>query len=270
MTDEKNLVVRPKAELGNPMTVRRGFEDEQTGDVIMPRAKILQAADPILADDNLRELNLRPGDIINSLTNEKINTTFIPIFKFSSRILWIPRDLGGGMACRSHDFRNGEVLDAARFGYYNSDSKQIKPIEGVVNGQICSCDDCPLGSWEGDIPPVCTASMNFLSIFEEAAFPVVISFTNTGYKYGRKLYSMAKLMPGDMFAFKYKLTPVRKSNEKGTFFVPEIYPAGAVTQEELKMAESFFNTLKGATIKFHEEEEMGDPNQIQNSVTNEM
>jgi hypothetical protein len=292
MSEKEQLVNVKKQEVSNevkkPQT-RRGFEDEQQGDVIMPRAKVLQATSPELADDNLQELLLRAGDIVNSLTKEKLNGVFIPIFKFNSKVLWIAKEAGGGMACRSFDGILGTVLDASKFGKYNKDTKKwdilltevdlIKKVDGIdtvqkvqlVNSLIIPCAECPFSKWNGDEPPICTAAMNFLSIFEGQSFPVVTSFTNTSHKYGKKLYSMAKMMGGDMFENKYRLKPVRTTNEKGTFFVMDVYPAGKPTVDEVDVVEGFYNALKGIHIKFDEEEvTAGNPDSIQNSVTDEM
>lgn len=273
MPDKNEIIENKKQELdvnSNPY-IRRGFEDEQEGDLIMPRAKMIQALSPELNDDNLADLNIKPGMLINSLTYEVLSGVFIPIFKFGSRVLWIPRAAGSGMACRAIDGLTGEVADSSRFGRFNEEKKEFYDVIQVTNGQKILCKECPWSKWDGDIPPVCTASMNFLSVYDECDFPLVNSFVNTSFKSGKKLFSLCKMRPGDMFAYKYKIKPTRKTNEKGTFFVAEIYPSGKSSEEEYKYAENLYHMFKGKDIKFHEEEEIsGDPNSIENSITDEM
>lgn len=273
MPDKKEITEQKKQELdANPNPyIRRGFEDEQEGDLIMPRAKMLQGLSPELNDDNLADLNLKPGMLLNSLTYEVLPEFFIPIFKFNSKVLWIPREVGGGMACRALDGLSGTVADNTKFGRYNKEKKEFYDIQKVENGQVIQCKDCQWSKWDGDVPPVCTASMNFLSLYDGCEFPLVNSFVNTSFKSGKKLYSLCKMRPGDMFAFKYRIKPTRKTNEKGTFFVAEIYPGGRSNEVEYKFAEQLYSMFKGKDIKFHEEEEIsGDPDSIENSVTDEM
>ena len=69
-----------------------GFEDEEAGDVIIPRVKVIQALSPERKDKIADE-----GDIINSLTKEKLNDkTFVPVFKFNNNVWWRDRSEGGG------------------------------------------------------------------------------------------------------------------------------------------------------------------------------
>ena len=80
-----------------------GFEDEDSDDMIIPRIKIVQTLSP-----ERKEKLADEGDIINSLTKEKLNgKKFIPVFKFNSNILWKDRSEGGGIACHARDGRIG-------------------------------------------------------------------------------------------------------------------------------------------------------------------
>ena len=77
---------------GKPM----GFEDEDAGDVIIPRVKVVQALSPERKDKvkvftinngERSESIATEGDIINSLTKEKLNgKTFVPVFKFNNNV----------------------------------------------------------------------------------------------------------------------------------------------------------------------------------------
>src|SRR3990167_3555991 len=65
----------------------RGFESGvEKEDLIIPRAKLLQAMSP-----EMQEGGFRVGQIINSLTKEELNEEFIPIFMFKNWIRFNPR-----------------------------------------------------------------------------------------------------------------------------------------------------------------------------------
>ena len=75
---------------GTPM----GFEDEDADDVIVPRVKVIQTLSP-----EARERIANEGDILNSLTKERLNgKIFIPVFKFNNNVWWRDRSDGGGTA----------------------------------------------------------------------------------------------------------------------------------------------------------------------------
>ena len=52
------------------------------------------------------------GDIINSLTKEKLNgKKFIPVFKFNNNVWWRDRNDGGGINCIAQDGKMGRTSD---------------------------------------------------------------------------------------------------------------------------------------------------------------
>ena len=70
-----------------------GFEDEEASDMIIPRVKVIQTLSPERKDKIAEE-----GDIINSLTKEKLNgMVFVPVFKFTNHNWWKDRTDGGGI-----------------------------------------------------------------------------------------------------------------------------------------------------------------------------
>ena len=83
---EKELATRESMELTTNPDMPMGFEDEDAGDVIIPRVKVVQTLSPERKDKIAEE-----GDIINSLTKEKLNgKVFIPVFKFNNNTLFKP------------------------------------------------------------------------------------------------------------------------------------------------------------------------------------
>ena len=70
-----------------------GFEDEEEGDMIIPRIKVVNILSP-----EFKEKAAEEGAVVNSLTKETITgKIFIPVFKFASNIHWKPRAEGGGI-----------------------------------------------------------------------------------------------------------------------------------------------------------------------------
>ena len=258
--------------LANPFVKRMGFEDEQEGDILLPRAKILQPTSDELTNERYESQNFKAGQLINSLTKEVLPAKFVPILKFNSRLLWIPKKAGGGMACRSMDAKTGIVLDAPKWGPWDEATNKWNPVKTVQNGECISCDTCPYANWVGDVPPVCTKSMNFLVMFIDSGFPMVLSFKSTSLKHGKKLYSMAKMMPGNMFDYMYELKTFRKSNDKGTFYEVDVMPGGKVPAEQAQQFAEMYSSFRSLAFKFDDDEDTSEKaaEGFANSVTNEM
>ena len=84
---------------------------------------------------------------------------------------------------------------------------------------------------------------------------------------------MAKMSEGDMFEYKYKIKAYRKSNEKGTYYETDIFPAGKATPEEYAIGEKMYMAFKNMAVKFDETQDdstNANANGFQNSVTDEM
>lgn len=256
--EDKNLVVKQESQISTQHATRLGFEDEQEGDIVLPRAKILQPTSDELSNERYADQNFKGGMIINSLTKEVLSDKFIPIMKFNSRMLWVPKKAGGGMACRSEDAKVGKVLDAPKWGPWNESTNTYHPAYEVQTGQNVACDTCPYANWNGDVPPLCTKSMNFLVMFDGMSFPLVLSFKSTSLKHGKKLYSMAKMMPGNMFDYVYSLKTFRKSNDRGVFFESDVFPGGKATAEQAKNLFELYSSFRNLAIKFDDSEDADD------------
>ena len=211
---------------------RRGFEEDTSReDLIIPRAKLLQALSPEVVE---KPKDFQPGMIINSLTKSPMPTEFIPIFKFTNWIRFNPRNPkdpafnsqfpAGGIIWRSNDPYDMKVISEGSFG---------------PNGER----------------PLANKFLNFFSYFPGLPMPIIVSFTNTSFKAGKTLISLAKFSGGDMFSRKYKLTSKQSKNELGSFFVFNVEPAEAVTGEDFKHAEALWEEFHQKDIQVHEESE---------------
>ena len=107
---EDALVAQQQGALAAQSEAPMGFEDEDAGDMIIPRVKVVQTLSPERKDKQANE-----GDIINSLTQERLNgKTFIPVFKFNNNIDWKDRADGGGIQCIARDGKVGEKSDGSQ------------------------------------------------------------------------------------------------------------------------------------------------------------
>ena len=213
----KKLQKTQKNEVANPLTPSRGFDDNVSSeDYLLPRLELLQALSP-----TVQEEKGKAGELVNSITKRKVNTTFIPVRLEKTFIRWIPRSEGGGIEYRTNNPLDPRVIE---------DTK-----------------------WKDGDKPLCTAYLNFLCLAEGEDTPIVVSFANTSYTAGRKLLTMARMRGGDLFSRKYKVSSVKKTNNLGTFFVLNVEEVGPVTSDEFARAESLYNAFSSKEIKFEQD-----------------
>jgi hypothetical protein len=205
---------------GTPM----GFEDEEQGDLMIPRVQVVQMLSQARKDKEANE-----GDIINSLTKDKYNDkTFIPVFKFNNNIWW--RDLtdGGGMLCLSRDGKHGQTQD----------------------GQEALCAACKRCEFDNtktgrDAYPVCTKYFNFFGFFEGERMPIILSFAKTNYKEGKKLYSLAKVTMQNMWHHGYKLSSKIMAKGNNEWYIIAVQAAGATSAEDREFGMTLFKQFAG-------------------------
>jgi len=210
---------------------QRGFEggvDQE--DLIIPRAKLIQALSPELAEG---VDGIKIGSIINSLTKEVLAQDFIPIFTFKNFIRFNPRSKDDPNF--DGDYEPGAVI-----------WKSIDPTDPRVKEQT---KFGPNGE-----KPVATTFINFFSYFPGVSMPIIVSFSKTSYKAGKNLLSLAKFCGGDMFSRKYKLVSQMETNDVATYSVLKVKPVGAVTPEEFQLCERLWNEFssKVEAIQVHE------------------
>lgn len=211
---------------------RRGHEERTTAeDMIIPRAALLQKTSPQLDQDP----NLKAGMIVNSLSGEMLPEEFIPVKRHVCWIRFNPRDkrdpnydanfAEGALIWKSENPDDERVLTQSKFG---------------PNGE----------------KPAATKFINFLAYFPGHDLPVVIPFSKTSFNTGRVLNTLVSATPGAMFNGKYKLSAIRKENEKGVYFVFKVTKAGKPTEAEFAQAEEYYNRFAGVKdLKVHEEDD---------------
>jgi hypothetical protein len=234
----KEIVPQKSAALIMNQGPRRGFEagtDQE--DLIIPRAKLIQALSPEMTDRELKKQfpGLTIGSIINSLTSEPIGEEFVPIFMFKNYIRFNPRSKEdanfdskfepGAIIWRSNDPLDPRVQAETKFG---------------PNGE----------------KPAATTFMNFFCYFPDSTTPIIVSFSKTSYGAGKKLLSLARFAGGDMFSHKYRLTSDQETNDIATYAVLRVQAAGPVDTADYPICEQLWGDFaeKAKDIKVHDQD----------------
>lgn len=204
---------------GAPM----GFEDEDTSDVIIPRVKVVQTLSPERKDKIAEE-----GDIINSLTKEKLNgKVFIPVFKFNNNVWWKERSEGGGIKCMARDGRVGSMSDGTTIM--------------CAQCRRCEFDNTKQGK---EALPTCTKYINFFGFFAGERMPIILSFSKTCYNEGKKLYSLAKVTMQNMWNYGYTLSEKLMAKGGNEWYVPIMTAAGPTDEADREFAHNLFMTYR--------------------------
>ncbi len=227
--------VKSAAALATQSDAPMGFEDDEPGDMIIPRIKVIQTLSPERKSGEAKE-----GDIINSLTKDNYNgKTFIPVFKFNNNVLWRDRSDGGGISCMSRDGKTAEGSDGT--------------LKICTQCRLCEFDNSKTGK---EAIPKCTKYINFMGFFEGERMPVILSFGKTNYNEGKKLYSLAKVTMQNMFNFGYTLNEKIMAKGGNEWYIIEAKPAGATGGDDRAFAHQLFTTYRNtmATMKFDMED----------------
>lgn len=213
----------PQAIANMDTNVPMGFEDEEAGDMIIPRVKVIQTLSPERKDKVADE-----GDIINSLTKQKLNgMVFIPVFKFNNNIDWKDRADGGGIRCIARDGKIGEEIDGSR--------------KLCAQCRRCEFDNTKQGR---DAAPKCTKYINFFGFFTGERMPIILSFAKTNFNEGKKLYSLAKVTMQNMWNHGYTLDNKKMAKNGNEWFIMVVSPAGPTSEDDRAFAASLYQTYR--------------------------
>lgn len=223
MSEDKAMVVKSAEDLSTEVQIPMGFEDEESGDMIIPRVKVIQTLSPERKDKIAVE-----GDIINSLTKEKLNgKVFVPVFKFNNNIDWKDRSDGGGIKCIARDGKVGVATDG----------KQLL----CASCKRCEFDNTKQGK---EAVPKCTKYINFFGFFAGTQMPIILSFAKTSYNEGKKLYSLAKVTMQNMWNYGYTLTEKQQAKNGNEWFICAPSPAGATSDADRALGLALFNMYR--------------------------
>ena len=220
----KDLVVKEETtEVANQTGMPLGFEDDDANDMIIPRVKVIQTLSPERKDKIANE-----GDIINSLTKDKLNgKVFIPVFKFNNNIWWRDRSDGGGIRCIARDGKLGTMSDG-------------------TNLVCASCKRCEFDNTKQgkESLPTCTKYINFFGFFAGERMPVILSFAKTSYNEGKKLYSLAKVTMQNMWNYGYTLNEKLQAKSGNEWFICVPSAAGPTNEEDRAFGMSLYKMYR--------------------------
>ena len=221
--DKKDLAIKEENMLDNQYEAPLGFEDEDANDMIIPRVKVIQTLSPERKDKLAAE-----GDIINSLTKEKLNgKVFIPVFKFNNNIWWRDRSDGGGIKCIARDGKVGNMSDGT--------------ILMCASCKLCEFDNTKQGK---EALPKCTKYINFFGFFEGERTPIILSFAKTSYNEGKKLYSLAKVTMQNMWNYGYTLNEKLQAKSGNEWFICVPSAAGPTQEEDRAFGMSLYKMYR--------------------------
>lgn len=227
-----------------------GFEETRVEDIIIPRIKVVQALSPERIDGVAAE-----GDIINSLTQEKVNgLRFVPVKQYYTNIRWNPdRNAELRMLCRSFDGKIGQDNELG----------------------MLLCSECKKNQFDNsktgkEARPTCTAYLNFLGFFENNPMPVVLSFSRTNYNEGKKLLSIARSLRVAAWNYAYTLESKKVSKDKNVWYIIVPKMAGATDSETRLLAYEIFKAYESIAIKADYEETVYENNSIDKKISEEI
>lgn len=184
----------------------RGIETMEHRDLIVPRVLLIQKTSKFCEDHGAK-----PGTFWNSLTKTEIkDTTFIPIVFSKYWDLLMPDAESDKMKFDKRVFQEPEGR------------KFYKDDEG---------------------PADATAVLSFISLFGSKL--MLLPFSKSSYIAGKTLLTMVCEKKKDLFAYKYKILPVKKANKDFSWWTIDVQEVGEATPEEFAAAELAYSSFGG-------------------------
>lgn len=209
MTEQNALVP------AQPSGISFGATNLRPQDIVVPRVKVVQQMAKEAAD-KLAD----PGDFYNVLTGENYGNAIRiqPILPFMNRVFLVRQE--------KRD-RADELLTAAGLPVLGEgDGLKCRSLDMVQgNGEPgVECDTCPLSQWthdpkKGNIAPLCTETYNVAACTELGEL-VVMSFSRSSAKVGKRFFSAIRLRPGVPWTQFFDVATHQERNDLGTFYVP--------------------------------------------------
>ena len=199
------------------------IDGEEDGDWIIPRAHLFQ--DTAIERDIFGR-DFGPGDLVNTLTKQHLNSRrFVPIQGFK-------------------DFALIEDSKVVRVSRNRNDFNRED-----WDWDYRRANDLPL-------PPPVQQRLNFICLFEDEDFPILLRFKSTSYQAGRQINSFMKLHQGRML---YELDFRKENGTNGTYLVPVVKLAGPLPSAMATARDEWSRQALGRDIKVHEEDINFDP-----------
>lgn len=174
--------------------------DMRKQDIEFPRVRMVQK------NSDEVDRGVTPGSLVDHMTGDVLagpgeEVSFVPILHFLSWIQW-GESMGDGIVEASMD----------------RDSTLAKQAERGVTR--------PNGR------PLVTEYHNFVVVHpDKLDYPLLLSFSKTSHKHGRRLLNLARIRKAPLFAGKYKVSTLSKENEHGKYYELTVANDGWVSEE---------------------------------------
>ena len=228
MTPKKDeLVVKEQSALAIP--TKRGLEvTPEQSDIVIPRTQLLQKMSEIPD-------GMKAGWIINSLTREMLPAEFVPIMNLYMYLRFNSKDKS--KPGFDSAFEPGQLM----WRTPSPTTEQLKECEFGPDGEA----------------PLAQKQICFLSYFMGEDIPVMLNFSKTSYNAGKRLLTLAKYLPGDIWDYKYKLASIEEHKNGNDYYVLKVTPAGKSDEETRQHAIGLYTQFKAMNVadKVHAEEE---------------
>lgn len=205
-----------------------GLENMDRQDVTLPRLGLCQSMSPQrIKSDPKFIAGLEEGNFFNTITQENYGNKvrIIPLLFYKTRLRFRSFDDGGGLLCQSPDSLIG------------------------IGDPGGNCLRCPFQMFKDNAPPECTLLFNYASLVvgkDGTVNPgslVVDSFKSSGLSTARDWNSLIRLRQVDMFAGIYEIESADKKEDKYTWKVQIVKPAGWVSKETYVRAKEAYQAM---------------------------
>ena len=220
----KEIAVSESKALAKPSYIKestQGTEDIEVQHILLPCCKVIQ---PMSAEHT--DSNVSLGNFANniSIVDYGPQIDFICLFAKPGWQLYAVDAQG----------KQGDLIARKFAGDF------IAPM----NADAITDD---MKQWKGKVPPRAVETYLFVGIVNGEDL-CAMYFKGKATTAGKKLNTMLISRPEAAFAKHYTMTSHKETNEKGTFFVPDIKSAGYLTEKEYAMAEALFTKYSKAKL----------------------
>lgn len=193
----------------------RGIENADKDSFAVPFILTIQSNSPILEDEEIE--GAKPGKFFNSITGEIMDEVLvIPVYFERQFLRWVDRDAGGGFKGAYTPAEIEEMIDSGE-AVRSSDGLEIRPTDA---------EDESFGD----------TRQHYVLAKSEASglwLPAIVACSSTQIKKSKNWITQIdsfRLVNGDeivrppSFARIYRLTTVKESNSKGSWWGLQIRP----------------------------------------------
>lgn len=207
-------------------------------DIEMPRIKLIQNASPEFTDGKAK-----PGHFYHTIVEQDLGPSvdLIPIFSFTSHILWRPRWDGGGILARAMDGRHWSPPTG------EFEVRPHKEAKNRVKWRLApTVEESGLHKWGSSNPedpqsqPAATRMINVIAWLpvHPSSSPVVITLQRSSIKIGRRLMGKLKMSDAPAYGLVFKMNSVTDTGPSGEFFNFSFAAIG------LNLDKNLYNQLK--------------------------